>query len=313
VSVGAFGKVPHAGDFVRHNVVAASALAFEHLVQAGVDLAARDGTIQRSDDGAMFGFVFAPSGQSTGELLAGVILPSHDAVGRRNPFVVFSTLSDGWLAASPHLAPLALGEFLAGAADVAYAAQEGESKDIGALLAGLQPPTNDKLQQHRQDYDQWTHATRAAVAFRGTFGEPYLWSAAHALETILQCVDAWRGVEHPETPLAARLPISASGVGIVAFWMDLLRRAARWHHTIPSAFWSWDGDYGEMLLHVGAVPPGSIGQLWAPDDANEHVCDLTAEPVTPLDLVLERLPPGIARALRSPETLVADLLVAITH
>jgi len=311
VSIGAFGKVPHAGDFVRHNVVAASALEFERLVQAGVDLAAQDGTIQRSDDGATFGFVFAPRGQSTGELLAGVVLPSHDAVGRRNPFVVFSTLSDAWLAASPHLAPLALGEFLAGAADAAYAAREGESRDIGALLVRLQPPNGDKLELYQQDYEQWTHATRVAEALRETFGEPYSWSAAHALETILQCVETWRGVERPETPLAARLPISAGGVGIVAFWLDLLRRAARWRRTVPSAFWSWDGVYGEMLLHIGAVPPGSIRQLWAPDGASEHVCDLSAEPVTPVDLVLERLPPGVAGALRSQDALVVELLAAV--
>lgn len=311
MSVGAFGKLPYVGDFVRYNVVASSAIEFEHLVQRGIDVAAERGAVwhEEFDTGAMFGFLFAPR-PSEGELLSGVVLPSHDSVGRRYPFVVFSTVANQAIASLPHLAPLALGEFLAGAADAAYDALDATGS-VESLLVGLRPASVETLNQHQLDYEQWTHSTHAAAAFGGTFGGRYLDDTPHAVETILQCVQPWRGVEYPDTPLAVRLPIGAAGVSSVVFWVDVVRHAAGWRQTIPSLFWHWDGEYGEMLLQLGTTPAASVIELWAPHEDSEHICDLVSPGTSSVAAVLDRLPPGLAAVLQSPEARVVDLLAAL--
>lgn len=260
----------------------------------------------------MFGFLFAPPPQQAGgELLSGVVVPSRDSVGRRYPFVVFSTLLEAAFATGPHLAPLTLGEFLAGAAEVAYSAQDTPTSNVESLLASLRPASAATFPQHWQDYERWTQTTEAAAAFSVTFGDAYLDHAAHAVETILQCVEPWRGVEYPDTPLAVRLPIAADGVSTVAFWVDVVRRAAGWQRTVPSLFWHWDGDYGEMLVHFGVPPAGSLIELWSPDEDSDHICDLTALTTVPFNVAVQRLPPSIAHVLRSRDARVIDLLSAL--
>jgi hypothetical protein len=141
------------------------------------------------------------------------------------------------------------------------------------------------------------------------YGAEGLSIAAGAIRFAVEAVRPMRGVERPRTPLTLRLPLGAAGGAAVCFWVDLVRRAAGWRSTIPSFFWSHDGETGTMLLHLGDAPRSTLVDLWIPGGDRAELCDLT-HPLSSTALsAVPELPPALARCFGG-ECRVADLVAA---
>jgi type VI secretion system protein ImpM len=277
-AIGAFGKIPKMGDFVRVGAVTSSP-SFETWLESA--MARGESRHQAAwpgiyGGGAIHAFVHkAQPIAKEAHVTVGLIRPSRDRVDRRFPLVVFAQVPDKLVAGSPHLIPLVIGDFLEAATAIAIDADAmTTSAELAARIAKLPPLTFDE--SAGRDYEAWTRGTRSESAWRVLYGEQGAESAfAAATASLREAIGPFRGKEYPATQLGIRLPLGVGGVAAAVFWLDVVRHVAQWKATIPSCFWSFDGTTGSILVQLGKTPPSSLCELWAPDAANEQMYDLT--------------------------------------
>ena len=238
-----FGKAPWMGDFVRVGAPGRAGEALEQWVEQGLSRAeSRLGASWASAyaHGSTHAFVFrAPRGVGPRETLAGVILPSTDAVGRSFPLVVYwpVPLVRGefqW----PHVLPMALGDFFDTAAEALHgvAGLSGPA-DLVEALRPLRLPELDRAEFEARDYDAWTSNAVLAQAWSVVYGEASHVLAPRAIHVIAEAVAPFRGEAAPATTLGLRLPLGSGGVAAAAFWLDVVRRRAwprRWKNCARS-------------------------------------------------------------------------------
>ncbi|MBX3184476.1 MAG: type VI secretion system-associated protein TagF [Polyangiaceae bacterium] len=313
--VGYFGKLPSAGDFLRGGVAGEPASGFERWVEQGMVYGGsrRASWAADFDAGAPHGFVYRPPASAQAiSVIAGVIAPSRDRVGRRFPIVIFCQIPGPILAGAPHVAPLLLGEFLEHAGEILHAAPTLSPEAFRAAVAGVAAPRIDQLATHATEYAEWAQGTPTSTPFGVTYGDPSSAGPAHAIDTLIQCVAPMLGQEPMDTPLAARLPLGAGGIASAAFWIDVTRRVARWRQTTPTAFWSAAAGGGQLLIQLGATPVSSLAELWSPDPDSDHVCDLVGQPRASTESIHARLPPHVAERLRELQAPITQLLYALS-
>jgi type VI secretion system protein ImpM len=312
-AVFAFGKVPRAGDFVRTRGAGDVGAALEEWVTTGLERAEGRGHFADAfAHGAIHAFVFRTT-RAPG-LVAGVVRPSRDAVGRRFPFVVAASVEVGGLGSHPHLLPLLLGDFLEGAAELALAAETlGGSADLERAIGAVRPPRFDHADAVFREYDGWLRTTAAATAWGAIYGDTAAWSAAHAIHTIEESVAPIRGHEPSTTTLGLRLPLGGAGSAAVAFWLDLVRAAAHWRATVPSFFWSTEPSRGSLVLQLGETPASTFEQLWLPDPDSDHLCDLTQPRSVDPSRFLGALSPSLGQLVQRGDLPVLHLVDALAR
>jgi type VI secretion system ImpM family protein len=315
-----FGKVPWMGDFLRVGAPSRTGEALEHWVEQGLGRAdSRFGATWESAyaRGSTHAFFFRSARGVPRETLAGVILPSRDAVGRSFPLLVYAPLISSPSArgeiAWPHVLPMALGDFFDAAAAVLHAAgrYSGQAQLLDALTA-LPSPRVDHSDVQAHEYAAWTSSARLTQALGVVFGEARDHLGPRAVHVIGEAVAPFRGDPSPATTLGLRLPLGSGGAAAAAFWLDVVRRLAGAPNEIRTSFWSFDGERGSVIVQLGETPPSTLAELWAPDADSETMCDLTEASSIATRLPSE-LPPPLAAALQSPETLVADFLDRLAH
>ncbi len=315
VELGAFGKIPSMGDFVR---VGCKPLAsFESWVESGMaqgEAKLKDRWPDVYAKGQLHGFVFrgSPTAKET-QVMSGTIGPSFDAVGRRFPLIIFSSYSEKRAGHAGPLAPLFLGDFLA---DAAQTAREGTKLASGDALkervSGISVPTFDSEASFTAEYTQWARATPARTVWQSIYSDPDTDAPLAVLKAILDSVSPFHGRENLTTLLALRLPLGGAGPLVIAFWIDVVRRAAGWRHSVPTLFWSVDGKADSLLVQLGVTPPSALAELWSPDAENDNVYDLTfTRSMDTRRQLLADLPRDIGRNLEQWDASAADLLAAI--
>lgn len=316
--VGAFGKIPHMGDFVRVRVHSEPTTSFHSWIEQGMaygDAKRGQAWAQVYQAGQIHAFMYrVPSNVQSSAVLTGIVKPSNDAVGRKFPLVVFSPVLERLVAGGPHLMPLALGDFLERATDVVLEAERMTSQQqLEARVAQLPPPQFDQAAMTTREYENWTRMTYVANAWLAIYGEPNSARPIHAIHTIIEALGPFRGQENPSTPLSVRLPLGVGGGAAAAFWIDIVRRVGRWRTTVPTCFWSFDGQSGSILIQLGDTPASSLAELWSPDSRSDYVCDLTSATSVDRARFLGRVPPHVAQRLDRGDTLVVDLLGALAQ
>ena len=166
-AVGGFGKIPALGDFVRTPSPSAEMLAFESWLTRAMETGeARHGSSFRDAFAAGPAHAFLWSGsldKKNRGLVAGVIAPSHDAVGRRFPIVVGAPLPSAPLAAQPHTAPLVLFDFfLHAAAAISRAAHTRSQADFHAQVTSTPAPSLENASALAARYGTWAQGRREA-------------------------------------------------------------------------------------------------------------------------------------------------------
>jgi type VI secretion system protein ImpM len=311
VAVGAFGKVPQMGDFVR--VGAKPLPAFEQWVEAGMAAGEKKhGAAWPAvyGAGAIHAFAYRPPASSRdGAVLVGVLKPSHDSVGRKFPLVVFAQIPEQRAAVMPHVLPLLLGDFLEAATE-AVLQVEGitSASQYQERIQRIAPPVLDG-DRASYEYDSWARGTYVSVAWGAIYGDSESESGLVALRSIREAIAPFVDQENPTTPLSLRLPLGSGGVAAAAFWLDVTRRVARWRSTMPTSFWSFDGHAGTVLIQLGSTPPSSFVELWKPDPDSDSVCNLVE--ATTMDQraqLLAAFPRDLGARLSRGDAMVEDIL-----
>jgi type VI secretion system ImpM family protein len=310
-AVSGFGKIPALGDFVRTSGASDEANAFETwLTRAMEDGEARGGTDFRTAYAAGAAHSFLWSGALNGGkargVLAGVIVPSHDAVGRRFPVAVCAPLPVGAFAACPHLGPLVLHEFFHHARTAAQrAAVTRSAPEFNAQIAAVSPPSLDKAPASAAEYASWAKARRASDVWSELFPHAdATFASQYALYMLVESTAAYRGQDAPPLSLGVRVPLGDDARMGAAMWVDLVRHAAGWKANVPSIFWPVS-DASSAIIFLGAEAPASaLTALWEPLRETDAVCDVTPSAAARAP---SELPALVQRALAEADASISSV------
>jgi type VI secretion system ImpM family protein len=276
------GKHPSRGDFVAFGLRGPETTGFDDFVTASIEWAeARAGAGWDAAYGAggVQAFVYRPeTGSRT--VLVGAFAPSTDRAGRRYPLSFAIPLQPSpALLAAPGLWPILLEPIWSAASEAVLALVADPQADIAAHLTALAPPQLEPA-ANVQEYLEWTQGLPADELWALLFGaEPGVDPAA-LLGLVTEAVMTVRGIEAPTTPLSLRLPLGAAGGAAVCFWLDWVCSVARWRETLPSFFWSHDGERGALLLCLGKPPRCTLAELWLPTRSRDVLLDVATDPAS---------------------------------
>jgi type VI secretion system ImpM family protein len=312
-AVGIFGKVPWREEYLRLHAQAEPFAKFDAWLTECIEWAAAralGGWGEAYRAGRINAFAFRPRDAGVG-LLAGAMGPSWDGAGRAFPLVVATTVAPtAELGRCPETLPLLLEEFWQRASDLVDQVKSAQALEWVEHLAAATATSWSPAVEVLASYEQWACTLPLAELWTLIYGRLAASQSAAALRIVLHALRPCVGIERPKTPLTLRLPLGAAGGAAVCFWIDLVRRAARWGATIPSFFWSHDGTNGAMLLHLGDPPRSTLAELWMPSAGRDEFCDLTL-PITKERVdFLPVLPAAVARLFDGGEHPVAELVRA---
>lgn len=304
-----FGKVPALGDFVRTSSPSEEVLAFEGWLARAMERGEERGGNAFKEaflNGPALGFVWSgPLEKNKRGLLGGVLQPSRDAVGRRFPIVIAAPLPLSPFEKQPHAAALTMHDFFADAAAAASrAANASSAADFSAQVASVHAP-------RRADgsaYDAWIGQTRAADVWRQLFGDDAERGSKWALYMIVEAMRPYRGQELPPLALGMRVPLGPDRRHTSALWIDLVRSAAGWKTTVPSAFFPMAGA-PSALIALGGEPPATVLEdIYTPDADSESVCDATPAPTSKMP---SSMPDPVTRATASDDAFLSAVVTEL--
>jgi type VI secretion system ImpM family protein len=303
--IGLVGKLPAAADFLRVN---AGSETFQSLLGTMID-AVQGAAVARGSDwlaqvprAAVQAMCYR--GRLGTSVLGGAIAPSCDQVGRRFPIVAASELAlDAELTEHAEVLPLVLESVWAATSQLVLELHQLDRAGLDALPLELEveATVREALAAYRCWTDEHELDDFIELVFASDRGR-----AAAAMALVEETVKPYHGVENPETPLSLRLPLGQAGGAAVCFWLDLIERLSGWYRTVPSFFWSHDGDSGALLVHLGRVPPVALSELWLPTGNCDEVCDL----ILPAQLWSTRGVSRWERIIGGSDQSVSDLLRA---
>ncbi len=308
--VSGFGKIPGLGDFLRTPGPSDEAMALEQwLVEAMETGEARDGAAFKEafTRSTPHGFLW----NGGAGLVAGVFVPSHDAVSRRFPVVVCAPLPNATLAPYPQLAPFVLHEFFHHAADAAArAARTRTQAEFNAQVATATAPSLDGVAGRASSWEEWSRTSRAADVFATLFDGDAPRATSWALTMIVESTTHYRGKDAPPLTLGLRAPLGRDVRTASALWIDLVRHAAGWSAHVPSYFFPLASPRANALVQLGATAPATVVADLVSEDTSqsESVCDLTPADDATLPVYV---PDAVTRAMSNQAATVADVLDAL--
>jgi type VI secretion system ImpM family protein len=279
--LGALGKLPGHGDFLRSRARGPGFEAFDAFMTANIEWAeARTESTwtQAYPRAAVHAFAFRVAEQRDA-LLTGAIVPSRDRAGRRFPFVVAAEAEPTRaVAAAPELLPLLLEPCWQAASEAVLAARTRADDEVWQHLPDVPGVAPEQFADAASSYGEWTRVLETEQLVALIFGKSPAFDPVEVFDLVYQAVQPVRGREWPTTRLSLRLPLGRAGGVAACFWLDFVRRTANWRKTIPSFFWSHDGEDGAVLVCLGQPPRSTLHELWSPSGARDEVCDVARPP-----------------------------------
>jgi type VI secretion system ImpM family protein len=313
-AVGLLGKCPAQGDFLHVRANHAAFVRFDEWLATSFEWAVERGGnsfLESYARGSIHAFVFQPPGAGSAPL-TGALGPSSDSAGRKFPLVLASMLSLGPnLVRSPHLLPLLLEEFWAAAGNLVAEASFRPTFDLDERSRQLAIAPELDVELALASYGAWTHDMPLHELWQLLGEHSFGADPATPLRFLAEAVRPLAGREQPSSPLTLRLPLGRAGGAALCFWLDLIRRLVAWRATVPSFFWSHDGQAGGLMLHLGQAPVSTLSEMWQPSGERDEVCDLTAPLAGEWISALPALAPRVRAVLDAgDQASVADLLAA---
>lgn len=308
---GLIGKHPSRGDFVglgrrEHEFTSFDAFLTHNMEWAEQHAGARWEQAYRSAE--IFAFAYRPTEGGRASALVGAIGTSEDRAGRRYPLSAAMPLfASPELFAAPELLPLALEScWQATSQVIASLAAEPDSGIAHSFASLVELPLD--VDEALASYAEWTRRLPAEELWALIFGEKQP-GIARALALVGDAIETCRNIEKPTTPLSLRLPLGRAGGAAVCFWLDWVRSITHWRATLPTFFWSHDGERGTLLLNLGSPPRCTLAELWLPTGTRDEICDITGAPES------LSVDPGQVRRwaalVEGPPRTVASLLHAV--
>ena len=154
-------------------------------------------------------------------------------------------------------------------------------------------------------YDAWMGQTRAADVWRQLFGDDAERSSKWALYMIVEAMRPYRGQELPPLALGMRVPLGPDRRHTSALWIDLVRAAAGWKTTVPSAFFPMAGAPSALIALGGEPPASMLEDIYTPDADRESVCDATPAPTSKMP---SSMPDPVTRATADDGASLSDVV-----
>ncbi|MCH9685824.1 MAG: type VI secretion system-associated protein TagF [Deltaproteobacteria bacterium] len=163
-AVGMFGKIPSFGDFVRVHNGSPVQRGFERWLEDSNDVLAE---CRQQLSTQPLGFVVRD--EDTASMLVGIIVGSHDRVGRTFPLGLFYQVQERDLCVCG--LPLAMTSELHRLAVVARRAQTRSHADVDQLVRSVPPPAEPDLAARSHAELHRLRIVKAATLFRRVYGE----------------------------------------------------------------------------------------------------------------------------------------------
>jgi hypothetical protein len=257
------GKVPWHPEFLRGSQLCAELWAFDEWLFRN----AQPEQSHAASAGA-YGFLLQLTSTTTAtSAIAGVISPSHDLAGRPYPLAIAGNVTLARdVVAHPEIVPIVFESYWQAALEILAEARVGPPEADDWHLERLSDAQMDSAQSAFDLYVDWAGGTDAGE-FCARLERPAAW-LAEAATAVAQATRAGN-------PGCVRAPLGQAGGGALCFWLDVVRRAARWQGGhVPSFFWSHDEQRGEALVFVGAPGDATLATLWGGGPAGVDLCDL---------------------------------------
>lgn len=313
LSLGLFGKLPTANDFVR---LCADGEPFESLDRWLV--ACTEWAHHHGGDawrrafavGASYAFVYQAPQQKPPTLLVGVLGPSTDGAGRQFPLCV----------AAPYVgaaASFARPELLPVVFEALWQKTSNTLSDCRGLapasLPGSLGPSDVELcplDEAEATYRDWTEKLAPQELWTLLYGPGFGEQPILTLRVLAEALRPHRGVERPTTPLSVWLPLGQTAGASVCVWLDIIKRLAGWRKTVPNLFWSHNGTDGRLLLHLGNPPPSTLGELWLPSGTRDEIFDVASHLDVGSLVNVPELPEAMTQRMTGARS-IADFLQAL--
>jgi type VI secretion system ImpM family protein len=261
-----FGKAPWHDEFLRPPAAAGDLRTVdEWLFQATSALGSAPP--ERREQGP-HGFLLQLDASIPLRAVAGVLGPSHDSSGRAYPLALAASVHfESGVADHVQLLPVLIESFWQ-RAEIAWTAARTSrlAPDDDLLRTATEMPV-ESVESARELYAGWIEGTTVADLSE-QLAQPIEWVAA-AASTVAKMASR---------PLEVRAPLGRAGGSALCFWIDLLWRCDRQGATLPSFFWSHDGDAGDAVLCLGAPTAAALRALWQTSAPEGGVFDLTGGP-----------------------------------
>ena len=316
--VGAYGKLPRIGDFVAVHAEKAPAFGFQDWIGRGVDWADRKQLAGWPADfdgrpGAAFTYRPPPSKKHEG-ILAGAFWASRDAVGRRYPFAIFSTVSDEVAKAAPHLLPIVMESFVEQALGLqSTLATVTSAAEVDAVLGALRPLVLDE--GAGRAYESWLASAPARETWESLYHRPDGEGVMYAIQMIRATLAPFQSLEEARTDICVRLPLGRNSAYESAFWLDLVHRIGHAPRAVPTTIhYPRPGVEGRgLFIALGSEPhPSTLAEATVGTGDTDQVCDLTvAEPDRSSMSRLAVLASALEASIRSETGTLAHVIDAL--
>ncbi|MEP7048903.1 MAG: type VI secretion system-associated protein TagF [Pseudomonadota bacterium] len=311
-----FGKLPSRPDFVQVGAASELFARFDRWLTDSVEWAhARGGAAFRDAfrAGTMRAFMYRDGRAAVEQaLVVGALAPSQDQAGRLFPMCVgMPVIASEAFAQNPHLLPFACESIWQAAGQTLAKLVSQPDVDLSTCVARLGEPATVSFDDTAAAYAAWGESLQLSELAALMFGAPQGHAFSGVLRLMIEALQPYRNQESPRTLLSLRLPLGSAGGAAVCFWLDAVRRLARWRATVPSVFWSQDGDSGSLILNLGVAPAATVSELWLPATRSDEFCDLAQPLAVATVQALPPLPSGVEQVLGEPAGSVASLLAAL--
>lgn len=303
-TIGVFGKIPAAADFVA-------------IDAAGPTGAALQEWLQRENDQLMgkrlafpptpIRFVYRdPQAMGT---MVGVLAPSRDQVGRTFPLSIVARLERGVAIRFPAL-PAAYAQFLDGAVAVLAEAATLTPATLAERARALPLPGPAELDEAEQWSWQALEATPGPVILEALFGPLEGGVQYHGIH-MFRTGCAHVGPRDPGTA-AIILECPARDDVQVDFWLTLAQRLLRWTEAPPSLLWTDTASPdSRLLIALGSPPPGVIHYLADPAVVADRLWPMRRSTPASIDAGRRALTPAQRLVLEPPAPTAAALVDAL--
>ncbi len=304
--VGAFGKIPAAGDFISIGNNSAVSQSLQGWLQQENDYLASKQLAFPSDP---IRFVYR---DHAGGALLGTLGRSRDTVGRTFPLSLYTHIDAHTAMPRFSALPTAFDAFLDGTTQALTDASGLDLQSLTARLGGLHLPGAAEL----RDAALWTHealgATPGAVLLEHLFGPVAQGVHYHGLNMMrTACAQC-----HGRDPGNAGIIVEChAGDDVqIAFWLCLAESLLGWSVAPPSFFWTdTSSEDSRLLLCLGAPPLGLLHYFADPSVAADRLWPTRTTSAAAIEAGRTALGSTQRQALEPPAPTAAGLLSALVQ
>ena len=305
-NIGAFGKVPAAGDFVSLGAGSGVSQALQSWLQQENDHLASK---RQAVPAAPIRFVFR---DPNGGALVGALGPSRDQVGRTFPLAIYTHVDAHTAMPRFSALPTAFDAFLDGACQTITDAAQMPLQTLAARISGLHLPGAAEL----RDAALWTHealgATPGNVLLEHLFGPVAQGVHYHGLNMMRTACQQCHGRDPGKASIIVEC--HAGDDVQIAFWLCLAEGLLGWSAAPPAFFWTdVSSQDSRLLLCLGAPPMGLLHYLADPSVSADRLWPTRTTAAAAIEAGRNALGSAQRQALEPPAPTAAGLLAALVQ